>query len=204
MAPTPQIPEDSIVQKIVAAARRHFLQHGFRGVTMDDLAVEMGMSKKTLYVHFRSKQDLLAAVIENKIGELEAQMDGLRCEGAADFADTLHRLLACMQAHAKEISPTFIRDLLRETPELAGVVKARRKKLIGRTFGRILQQGQAARSIRNDIPVDLLVGILLSTVEVVVTPEKVAEEGVMPGKLLANVLSVFLEGVLTEKGRLLL
>jgi AcrR family transcriptional regulator len=202
MAPSPPLPEPSITLKIVAAARRHFLQHGFRGVTMDDLAAETGMSKKTLYVHFRSKQDLLAAVIENKIGELEAQMDGLRGEAPADFADTLHRLLACMQAHATEISPTFIRDLLRETPEFAGMVKARRKKLIGRTFGRILQQGQAAQSVRNDIPVDLLVGILLSTVEAVVTPEKMAEEGVRPAKLLANILSVFLEGVLTEKGRL--
>ena len=41
--------------RIVAAARRYFLAHGFRGVTMDDLAAELGMSKKTLYAHFSSK-----------------------------------------------------------------------------------------------------------------------------------------------------
>ena len=39
-------------RRIVAGARRYFFAHGFRGVTMDDLAAELAMSKKTLYAHF--------------------------------------------------------------------------------------------------------------------------------------------------------
>src|ERR1041384_4810709 len=42
-------------QRIVAAARAHFFSHGFRSVTMDDLAAELGISKKTLYAHFPGK-----------------------------------------------------------------------------------------------------------------------------------------------------
>ncbi|PYK63066.1 MAG: hypothetical protein DME50_18215, partial [Verrucomicrobia bacterium] len=38
-------------QRIVEAARAHFFSHGFRSVTMDDLAEELGISKKTLYAH---------------------------------------------------------------------------------------------------------------------------------------------------------
>ncbi|HKA32612.1 MAG TPA: helix-turn-helix domain-containing protein, partial [Candidatus Binatia bacterium] len=45
--------------RIVAAARRHFLAHGFRHVTMDDLAAELGASKKTLYASFPSKEALI-------------------------------------------------------------------------------------------------------------------------------------------------
>lgn len=37
---------------------------------MDDLAAQMGMSKKTLHVHFRSKQELLEAVIEGKFSSM--------------------------------------------------------------------------------------------------------------------------------------
>ena len=44
--------ESSARTRIVAEARRHFFAHGFRGVTMDDLARELAMSKKTLYDAF--------------------------------------------------------------------------------------------------------------------------------------------------------
>ncbi len=48
-------------QRIVDATRVHFFSHGFRRVTMDDLAAELGISKKTLYAHFPGKFDLLEA-----------------------------------------------------------------------------------------------------------------------------------------------
>src|SRR5438552_1381598 len=48
--------------RIIAGARSHFFAHGFRGVTVEDLATELGMSKKTLYAHFSSKTGILEAV----------------------------------------------------------------------------------------------------------------------------------------------
>ena len=53
-------------QRILARARNDFLAQGFRSVTMDDLAAELGMSKKTLYVHFPSKKALLEAIVSDK------------------------------------------------------------------------------------------------------------------------------------------
>ena len=67
--------ENAARQRIVAGARRHFFAHGFRGVTMDDLAEELGMSKKTLYAHFPSKTALLEAVIGDKLQRVEADLD---------------------------------------------------------------------------------------------------------------------------------
>jgi len=52
---------DANRQRIVDAGRAHFFSHGFRSVTMDDLAGELGISKKTLYAHFPGKIDLLEA-----------------------------------------------------------------------------------------------------------------------------------------------
>ena len=50
-------------KRIISGARRHFFAHGFRGVTVDDLAAELGMSKKTLYAHFDSKPQIVEAAI---------------------------------------------------------------------------------------------------------------------------------------------
>jgi len=198
----PAGPDDHVAQRIVAAARAHFLQHGFRTVTMDDLAREMGMSKKTLYVHFRGKRELLQAVMETKLAQFQGDMAAIHSEEPAAFADTLHRLLACALGHAREVTPTFVRDLLREAPDLLELMKVRRRAVVAHTFGRLLRVGQEASAVRKDISVEALVMILLGTTEVVATPENVAARGVSPSVIINEVLSVFLQGVLTEKGRM--
>ena len=53
--------------RIVAVAERVFLRSGFSRVLMDDLARELGMSKKTVYAHFASKEDLLRAVLAHRV-----------------------------------------------------------------------------------------------------------------------------------------
>jgi AcrR family transcriptional regulator len=192
--------QDPAARRIADAARAHFLQHGFRSVTMDDLAEAMGMSKKTLYVHFKTKRDLLEAVIDHKLGSFETAMDSVPSGEPKQFAVTLHRLLTSVRQQAQEISPTFVRDLAKEEPALFERIKTKRRELIGRTFNRILSVGQKAKSIRSDIPADLLVEILVGIADSVVTPEKVAARGMAPGEMLSIVLKVFLEGVQTRKG----
>ena len=51
-------------EDIVKRALNDFMQYGFKNFTMDDLANKMGMSKKTLYEHFPSKQDLVDACLD--------------------------------------------------------------------------------------------------------------------------------------------
>ena len=51
-------------EDIVKRALNDFMQYGFKTFTMDDLANKMGMSKKTLYEHFPSKQDLVDACLD--------------------------------------------------------------------------------------------------------------------------------------------
>src|SRR6266487_1819765 len=85
---------DGSRQRIVEAARAHFFSHGFRRVTMDDLAAELGISKKTLYVHFPDKIALLEAVLADKFAAVEARLKRITCEHPHDFPAALHELLA--------------------------------------------------------------------------------------------------------------
>lgn len=196
----PPSPTDPVAQRIVAAARGHFFQHGFRHVSMDDLAAEMGMSKKTLYVHFRSKRALLEQVIAQKLGALEADLDAIQSGTPGDFEETLHRLLGCMQGHSREITPTFVRDVAKEDPSLFEMIRARRREVLGRTFGRILRVGQEAGAVRRDLSAEQQVQFLLGMVDALANPENMAAMGSSPSDYLKLILSVFLHGVMTEKG----
>lgn len=188
-------------QRIVAKARGHFLAHGFRSVTMDDLSVELGMSKKTLYAHFPSKNALLAAVIEDKMGAIAADLDGIAAESTTDFLGALHRLLASLRQHSEELQPPFVRDLGREAPELFALVLTRRRALIQRHFGKLLGEGRKEGLIRRDIGTGLMVEILVGATDALVNPQKLEQLGLSPKTCLSAVVTIFLEGVLTEAGR---
>lgn len=193
--------ENSAARRIVTAARRHFFTHGFRNVTMDDLAEELGMSKKTLYAFFPSKTDLLRAVLLDKFRSVETDLDRIASECSADVLTGLRELLACMQLHTGEIQPPFVRDIQRESPEIFKLVESRRRDVIQRHFGKIFDEGRRAGIFRKDIPTRLMIEILLGATEAIMNPPKLADLGLTPKDGYLTIITVVLEGVLTEKGR---
>ncbi len=188
-------------ERIVAAARGHFFAHGFRSVTMDDLAAELGMSKKTLYAQFPSKTDLIQAVLLAKLHSVEADLEAIQTGSSADALGALHQLLACLQRHTEEIRPPFVRDMRRETPELFKLVEERRRQIIQRYFGRIFDQGRRAGIVRKDISTQVIVEILLGAVQAIMNPAKIEELGLEPKTGYAAITSVILDGVMTKKAK---
>lgn len=141
--PEPSV-DQAVVRRVVAVARRQFLAHGFRSVSMDDLAAELGMSKKTLYVSFSNKTALIEAVLKDKFGEVEVDLEQLAKEQVANVEMALHQFLSCLQRHTAEIQPAFVRDIGRETPELFQLIEQRRRELIRRYFGGLFEDGKKA------------------------------------------------------------
>lgn len=185
----------------MAVARRHFLAHGFRNVTMDYLAEELGMSKKTLYAAFPSKIDLLRAVLLDKFRSIEADLERVSANKSTDALATLHALLACAQQHAAEIQPPFVRDIRRESPELFELVQSRRRAVIQRYFGKLFDDGRRAGIFRKDISTRMMIEILLGVTEALINPAKMAELGLTPKTGFSLIITVILEGVLTDQGR---
>jgi AcrR family transcriptional regulator len=187
--------------RIIGAAREQFLGHGFHGVTMDDLAEGLGMSKKTIYAHFPSKTALLEAMLREKFRCVEKDLQAITLECSTDFATGLHRLLACLQRHTEEIRPPFVRDIQREAPELFKLVQARRRELIQRSFRKLLGEGRREGLIRKDVPVHLIIEILLGAVEAIINPPRLAELELSVKSGLTAITSVVLEGALTPEWR---
>lgn len=190
----------SAAQRLIAAARRHFFLHGFRTVTMDDLAHELGVSKKTLYACFPGKSALLEAVLVDKFREVEADLRRVASD-RANMSDVLHDLLACVQRHTGEIQPAFVRDVRREAPELFALIEARRGRLIRRYFGRCFDDARKAGLIRKDIPAVLITELLLAGVQAILNPAKMADLGLTPKTGFSAIIAVILQGVLTATGR---
>jgi AcrR family transcriptional regulator len=168
---------------------------------MDDLAAELGMSKKTLYAHFRSKPALVEAAIAEKFNELEADLRRIEAACAADFPGALHEMLTCLRRHAEEIRDPFVRDVRRSAPDLFKSIEARRSAIVQRYFGRLFANGRKAEMVRKDVPAPLALEILLGAIQAIVNPPKLAELGLTPQAAIPAVISVILDGLLTAAGR---
>lgn len=192
--------EDSTRKRIVAAARRIFFASGFRSVTMDDLARELGMSKKTLYEHFPGKISLVQAAMLDKHREVNSELDQIASGFSSDFAGAMHQLFACIQRHAGEIQVPFMRDI-RLRPELFSDVETRRGEFARRYFEGLLSEGRRAGIVREDIPLGLITEMMLAALERIMNPSKLAELDITPKAGYSAIITVILGGVITEKGR---
>ena len=194
--------QDPVFARIILGAREHFLSRGFRSVTMDELAAELGMSKKTLYAHFNSKPKLVEAVLADKLSRIEKDLDQLAQRDGRDFSESLHQLLACVQQHLEEVNPAFIRDVRRDAIELFAVVEERRAMLIQKHFGRVLGEGRKSGMIRKDIPMNLIIEMLLSATRAIMNPQRIMELGITPKSGYAAIISIILQGIVTTEARI--
>lgn len=114
-------------QAILDAATRAFIAHGYSGASMEAIAEAAPVSKPTLYNHFKSKQDLFAAVIECRCEALLGALGGVKTDardpvaGLSDFARTfidlvyadealqLYRLIIGEQQHFPDLGELIYR-----------------------------------------------------------------------------------------------
>jgi AcrR family transcriptional regulator len=168
---------------------------------MDDLAAELGVSKKTIYAYFPGKSDLLEAVLASKLTAVEATLKQVTRAHPDDFPATLRALLAGTQRELNEIKPPFVRDMRQKAPEVFRLVERRRALLIQRYMRKFFVDGQRLGMVRKDVPVKLLIEILLAMVQSIMNPAKMEELGMMPQEGYSGILTIVLEGALTRKGR---
>jgi AcrR family transcriptional regulator len=77
-------------RQIIDGARRMFLAQGFDAASMSEIAREAGVSKGTLYVYFKSKEELFEAIVEEQCREQAEQI--FTFDQAADIESELRRL----------------------------------------------------------------------------------------------------------------
>ena len=102
-------------EKIVVGAADLFMRYGVRSVTMDDVARELGMSKKTLYQSFSNKDELILEVTKSHIAEEKKEFGDIHSE-SSDAIDELQQLTVCMRKHMANLNPSLLFDLQKYHP----------------------------------------------------------------------------------------
>jgi AcrR family transcriptional regulator len=193
-----------IKNRIIDSAMEQFFTYGFRSITMDDVAVKLGMSKRTIYKHFPGKEVLLKEVIDKKRAEIENQMETLVSgidKDDTDIMEMIKSVIGYMKDQIREIKPPFILDLERISPELISYIEDFRLNLIKDYFGRIIHEGMRRGIIRDDIKDSVLVDIYYNMIRILISSEIIDYHHMDSIELADTIVKIFFEGVLTEEGR---
>lgn len=187
--------------RVLAAARAALFAHGYSALTMDDLAAELGMSKKTLYQHFATKEALIGAALDAFAAEVRADADQILADRRLSFAEKLRGLTGGILQRLAKLQPHVLRDLQRFAPALYRKAVELRGKNLPYIFGRLLEQGQLAGKVRDDLDTDFAARFLLHAMQGVMQPETLDQLHLAPHEAFERAMNVFFGGLLTPAGR---
>jgi AcrR family transcriptional regulator len=191
----------AIRDRIVGVARDQFFRHGFDRVTMEEIARELGMSKKTLYRCFPDKTELIRSIVRMTMEGFASPVRELMRNRKLDFVTKLHGMMEIIGERLERVGPRAQHELLRAAPEVWREVEEFRRRNIIENFGRLVKDGVAHGFVRTDVNRDILVSVYLSATESIIHPGRLSEFGIPAPEALEAIISVVFEGLLTPKGR---
>jgi len=140
-------------EDIVKRALNDFMQYGFKTFTMDDLANKMGMSKKTLYEHFPSKQDLVDACLDYAL-EMSCTNVTTFVQGEGSVIENVYRNQKKVQEVFNINSDRPIWELQKYYPKTYERMEGEFAKTDALFIDKLLEKGWKEGLFRKDINVD--------------------------------------------------
>ena len=186
-------------QEIVQQVAQLYGKYGIKSVTMDDVARELGISKKTLYEYFADKSALVSAVvdylIDRKVSFFESQK-----QGRENAVEELLFIFKYYLSVIKEFNPSLEFDLKKYYPQIYTRVKERKRRGIIENTLANLKRGKKEGFFRADLNEDLISRLYLLRIESLPESDLFSQEEIFSQELFEEMFYYHLYGVLSEKG----
>ncbi|MFZ1979326.1 MAG: TetR/AcrR family transcriptional regulator [Bacteroidota bacterium] len=187
-------------QRILAAASKRFFELGISKVTVDELAADLGMSKKTIYKYFPSKDDLLLAAVRVNIERVGKEVSGI-INSAEPFEKKIAVLLSVIGRQIRRISPQFQSDMRRFSPHVWDEIDTFRREVVIGQLKNLFLQAKKEGFFREDLNVEIFQLILVNAAQGIVNPQTLADRSFSAAEAYQEIIKVLFTGALTEEGK---
>ena len=188
-------------RRILDGARNMFLREGISSLTMDQIASRQGVSKKTLYKYFSSKEELIEAAVEERIQQIAEVVKAALADRSLPFPVRMGRVLGVIGGQLALLGDRLLNDIIYREPHLwEKLDKFRRDHVFG-PMSRLLEQGIEDGFVRSDIEPRLVPVLFMAAVSSLVSPSQFLSLTIAPVTIFQTVTRILLGGILTEEGR---
>ena len=189
--------------RILNETRALFQRRGIRAVTMDDIARELGMSKKTVYQYFKNKADIVQGVCNEYFSEERCMHEEI-LEKAHDPVEEMLLILQAMEKTFKEIPSVMIYEVRKYYPKAWSLFDKYKYDFILDTIRQNLAEGVKRGLYRQDMDLELVARLRLTEIEMIMNPEVFPPQENDIQKLQMELFKIFLHGVVTMRGKKLI
>jgi AcrR family transcriptional regulator len=185
--------------RILLKARDLMLQSGLRQVTMDDLAHQLGISKKTIYQYYKDKDDLVKAVVNLELKEHE--MTCKECKSKAENAiHEMFLLMENMKAMTQTMNPNSMMELEKHFSNAFDMIKNHKDEFLFSLIKQNLMKGIEEGCYRKDLDIDIISKFRLETVFIPFNLHLVPLSKFNSLEVHTQLMEHFVYGLMTIKG----
>ena len=187
-------------ERILETARERFFEQGFVKVTVDEISADLGMSKKTLYKFFPSKEDLVRSVIHMMMRQVNSRIEAI-IKSDAPFIEKMSQLLLFIGRMWGRAGRQFPIDMKKYFPDLWKEIEVFRRERILTNIQKIFMQAKQEGVLRDDVNTQLLMLMFLTCVEGILNPTTLAEQSFSLSEAFRGIFAILFEGALTDDAR---
>lgn len=193
----------AVKDRILVLMRDRLLQLGFSKVTLDEIATELGISKKTLYKYFVGKDDLALQAIRFHFLGIECEMNEIVSQNAP-FTEKLHNVMMMQRRQIGKLNSLAIADIQKHAPDLWKEMETLRRERLLSKIEVMFREAHNANVFRPDIDIKIVMKMIFSSVDAIANPEMAATLSKTMGEVVHSIFDVIFSGALTDESRALI
>jgi len=185
--------------RILEGAQELFFKAGIRSVTMDDIAKHLGISKKTVYVFYKDKDELVTALVNIKLSEDKDRMCGIAAQ-SENVMEELITMMKCAEEFFAKINPVVIHDMQKYHPESWRLLQQFKAEVVVDNLQNILSRGQEQGYVRKNLDPKIMARMHVLQVEAGFNSTVFPPAEYNIWKVQLQFLEHFLYGICTAEG----
>lgn len=185
--------------KIIEYALEKFLKEGFYKTSMDTVAAELHISKKTIYKFFSSKEELVEAVVGKFTSGVSSRIESV-INAENDSLSKALRLFELMGTVALKLTDTWVKDVQTHMPDLWEKIDDFRTKRAYTVLGNIINQGQSEGMII-DKPAEIIIHLFVNSLRSIVNLDFLFYQKFNYKEAFQHSFEILFNGILTPKGK---
>ena len=185
---------------ILEHARNVFLARGFSKVTVDEIASQLGISKKTLYKSYPSKEELLRASLHSMMRSAGWELERI-VSSDKPLVEKLATAMMTMGSYISRLRKESIIDLQRFAPTIwKELDKFRQEHIVSRLVA-MVAQARMENLLRPEVHEEVVIQMLIHSIQGIVNPEVLITHSFSAEQATRSIITVIFQGALTDSAR---
>lgn len=189
--------------RILNSAREQFYRFGVKRITMDDIARQLGISKKTIYQEYEDKNALLRDLAQVDMKKHATEIDQI-AKAAVNAVDEIVKTMKYMSETFSQINPTMLYDLQKYHVDAWKHYESFKINCVTEVVQKNMKRGIKEELYRNDIDIKILTQLRLIEMEFSLNHDFYNQHQFEFVKVQLELIKHFLFGIATLKGHKLI